>query len=265
MSNAWFRFYSAAMRDPKVAKLSDRDFRLWVSLLAASSENDGRLPPADDLKHLLSVRLDHLLSGVDRLISIGLIDALEQGYKPHNWEKFQYKSDVSTARVQKHRASRNVSETAPDTEQIQRQNIEPIAQQTIPAALRSRWGELQDQLLAAAGLAGFRDERNPKLANLSPIRGLMEQGYSLEADILPAIRDKAMEGVTMQSWSYIVPVVIERTAAKRAIPPKPAEPVEDWKSRMHYWHLDRTWAMGYGPKPGEPGCRVPPELLKDAA
>lgn len=142
--------------------------------------------------------------------------------------------------------------------------IEPIAQRTVPAAPRTKWDELQDQLLAAAGLAGFRDERNPKLANLAPIRGLMEQGYSLEADILPAIRDKAAEGVVMQSWAYIVPVVVERAAAKKSIPPKPIPQQEDWHKRMAVWNESQTWAPAWGPKPNEPGCKAPAELLRAA-
>lgn len=116
MSGRWFRFYASAMRNPKVARLTDKEFRLWVELLGVAAENDGSIPCLDDLKHLLKRRLDHLSTGVERLLSIGLIDALEVGYEPHHWSKFQYKSDVSTGRVHKYRAKRNVSETPPDTD-----------------------------------------------------------------------------------------------------------------------------------------------------
>ena len=112
----WFRFYADAMRNPKVLRLSDSDFRLWVKLLAVASENDGKIAPADDLKMVLGVRLDYLKGGLKRLISGGLVDPLRHGYEPHGWAKFQYKSDVSTGRVHKHRAKRNVSETPPEAE-----------------------------------------------------------------------------------------------------------------------------------------------------
>ena len=115
MSNPWFRFYSAAIRHPKVAKLPDNDFRLWVKLLAVACENDGFIPPLDTLKRVLNTRLDHLLVAVERLISSLLIDRLEVGYTPHNWSKKQYISDTSTLRVTLHRSKR---ETPPDTEQI---------------------------------------------------------------------------------------------------------------------------------------------------
>lgn len=116
MSGRWFRFYAEAMRNPKVARLSDKQFRLWVQLLAVASENDGKIPCIDDLKVVLNRRLDHLLTGVKELLSAGLIDCLGDGYEPHNWSKFQYKSDSSSERVAKHRAKRNVTVTPPDTE-----------------------------------------------------------------------------------------------------------------------------------------------------
>jgi len=116
----WFRFYADAMRNPKVARLSDKDYRIWTELLAMAAENDGRIPPLEDLKHLLKRRLDHLSSSVDRLITGRLIVPLGDGYAPHGWEERQYKSDTSTERVRKHRRSGNVSdavtETPPDTD-----------------------------------------------------------------------------------------------------------------------------------------------------
>lgn len=112
----WFRFYADAMRHPKVAKLSDKDFRLWCDLLCVASERDGYIPPLDDLKHILKRRLDHLSTGVERLISARLITPLTDGYAPHGWDEKQYKSDISTDRVKRHRSKRNVSETPSDTE-----------------------------------------------------------------------------------------------------------------------------------------------------
>jgi hypothetical protein len=112
----WFRLYSDAMRHPKVARLTDKEFRLWVELLAVAADNDGVIHALDELRYTLKRRLDHLSTGVERLISVGLITPLADGYEPHNWKKRQYKSDVSTYRVQKHRAKGNVSETPPDTE-----------------------------------------------------------------------------------------------------------------------------------------------------
>jgi hypothetical protein len=114
--NRWFRFYADAMRNPKVAQLTDKEFRLWVELLSVAADHDGAIPGLADLKNMLRRRLDHLSTGVQRLISVGLIDLLEVGFEPHNWTKFQYRSDTSTDRVRRHREKRNVSVTPPEAE-----------------------------------------------------------------------------------------------------------------------------------------------------
>lgn len=112
----WYRAYADAERNPKVAALSDKDFRLWHRLLSVAAENDGHIPPIEALKRVLSMRLDHLLAGVKRLVSAGLIDPLGDGYAPHNWSKRQYKSDSSAERVRKHRQKRAVTVTPPETD-----------------------------------------------------------------------------------------------------------------------------------------------------
>lgn len=112
----WFRFYSDAMRDPKVSALSDSDFRIWTELLAVAADNDGLIPPLADTSRILRRRLDKLINAVKRLTEVGLIDACEDGFEPHNWQKRQYKSDNSTERVKRFRAAqRNVAETASET------------------------------------------------------------------------------------------------------------------------------------------------------
>ena len=41
-------------------------------------------------------------------------------------------------------------------------------------------------------------------------------------------------------------------------------PTEDWSKRLSRFRENDLWAVGWGPKPGEPGCRVPVELLRNA-
>jgi hypothetical protein len=111
----WFRSYADTHRNPKIARLSDKDFRLWHQLLCIASENDGIIPSPADLKNLLRMRLDHCSAALSRFQSGGLLDAVEGGYAPHNWSKRQFKSDTSTDRVRKHRTQGNVSGNVPVT------------------------------------------------------------------------------------------------------------------------------------------------------
>lgn len=161
----WFRFYADAHRNPKVAKLSDKDFRLWVELLSIASEKDGLIPCLEDVKHVLKRRLDHLSSAVDRLISAGLIEPLEHGYEPHGWAKRQYKSDVSTDRVRKHRQQCNVSETPPDTETDTETDITPkgvSADKPAPAFTFDDFVETWNEVASECGLSPIKRKTEPR-------------------------------------------------------------------------------------------------------
>jgi hypothetical protein len=111
----WFRFYGDAINDPKILKLPEATRWRWVAVLAAASKCQGAIPPADDLALMLRINMQQTLELITTLERAKLIDKTETGYTPHNWNGRQYKSDVSTDRVQKHRnKKRNVSETFHD-------------------------------------------------------------------------------------------------------------------------------------------------------
>ena len=113
----WFRLYDDTLNDPKILKLSDKTYRVWIGLLCAASKHEGALPPFEDMALLLRMKPEKLQPELEKLISAGLIDHDDGGMRPHNWNGRQYKSDVSTERVKRFRnGQRNVSETPPDTE-----------------------------------------------------------------------------------------------------------------------------------------------------
>jgi hypothetical protein len=204
MSNPWFRFYSAAIRHPKVAKLPDNDFRLWLNLLSVACENNGFIPPLDDLKHVLNARLDHLLRGIERLISALLIDRLEVGYTPHNWTKKQFISDTSTPRVTLHRKKHAVSETPPDTEQNRTDSdiTKLLHSETVTSGVGLAGLELK---LRKA--AGWEQEPHPNLFVTGPIDALIKAGASLEQDILPVVSATASRASSRTTWNYFVPAI----------------------------------------------------------
>lgn len=121
----WFRFYDDAINDPKILKLSDKLHRVWIGILCAASKNDGELPPLEDLALVVRMKPEKLQAALESLKKSGLIDEVEAVLKPHNWDKRQFKSDVSTERVKRFRnVSKTVSETPPETEQIQNTETE---------------------------------------------------------------------------------------------------------------------------------------------
>lgn len=194
----WFRFYADAIRNPKVAKLSDSDYRLWTELLAVAAENDGAIPNLEDLKGVLKRRLDHLSRGLDRLIRAGLIDPLAGCYEPHNWNKFQYKSDTSTSRVTLHRAK---VVTPPETETDTDTEEEPLAKANgrspdsdkvfwdsakaflpgkNPGALIGKWCRDHGKAETARAIGAAQVER--AVDPIGYVEGVLRKGKSATAD-----------------------------------------------------------------------------------
>lgn len=121
MSGRWWRAYSRARHDPKLLKLTDRQFRWWFNLVCAAADNDGVLPDHADLAVEFRVSGVAMTKALDELIAAGLFDHDETGIRPHNWNGLQYKSDVSNERVKRFRERHrngecNVTETPSESE-----------------------------------------------------------------------------------------------------------------------------------------------------
>ena len=117
MANSWFRLYAEFATDPKVQRLSETDQRRFIMLLCLRCSNGDETLQDDDVTFQLRISIEEWLSTKEVLLSKCLITA---DNKPTAWNKRQFASDSSTARVRDYRDSKkqqcNVSETAPDTE-----------------------------------------------------------------------------------------------------------------------------------------------------
>ena len=154
----WFRFYDEALNDPKVQRLDPFLFKAWVNLLCLASQHGGRLPGIEDIAFALRLSQGEAETVLSFMISAGLVDQSDDELAPHNWNARQFKSDVSTKRVRKHREAkaRNVSETPPDTETETDPEIEisppPAApaneNKPKPSAIRIDWADFDAFWLA---------------------------------------------------------------------------------------------------------------------
>lgn len=129
MSGRWWRAYSRARHDPKLLRLTDKQFRWWFNLVCVAADNGGGLPPHADLAVEFRVSAATMTRALDDLISMGLFDHDETGIRPHNWNGLQYKSDVSNERVKRFRQRQcNVTETPSESEaDTERKNSEAKA------------------------------------------------------------------------------------------------------------------------------------------
>lgn len=175
----WFRFYDDALNDPKILKLSDELFRIWVSFLCVASKNEGKLPPVSDLALLVRLKPKKTQEALEKLISAGLIDTDEDGVRPHNWSRRQYKSDVSTERVKRFR---NGNVTPPDNRDRSRdRNRKKEGEGPSAPPAKSFYFEGAVIRLTAEGYAKWRDAY-PRIQDLRAVLQSRDDWLSQQAD-----------------------------------------------------------------------------------
>lgn len=117
----WFRMYSEFATDPKVQMMSEAYQRRYIMLLCLRCGNDSETFHDDEIAFQLRVTTEEWAATKAVFIEKGLIDHDNQ---PLAWDKRQYVSDSSTARVRAHRQRKkqqvkqgcNVTVTPPDTD-----------------------------------------------------------------------------------------------------------------------------------------------------
>ncbi len=110
----WFRFYDDAINDPKILRLSDANFRAWVTLLCLASKNDGLLPSTNDIALVLRMKPNKVAEWLATLTAAGLLDNGNGVFRPHNWDARQFKSDsvdqTAAERMRRYRDRKRISD-----------------------------------------------------------------------------------------------------------------------------------------------------------
>jgi hypothetical protein len=107
VKRAWIRLYTEVIHDPKVCRLSDRLYRVWIGCLCMAAETDGYLPPLKDVAFTLRMNEKAAQEALAGLELAGLIDRELEGQRMHGWENRQYESDTNAAeRMRRHRKNK---------------------------------------------------------------------------------------------------------------------------------------------------------------
>ena len=145
----WWRAYDDAASDPKLGLLSDELHRAWFNLMCIASANDGEFPPIKQIAYTLRVKPERAAAIMAELHSAGLLDKTETGFAPHNWNKRQYKADVTdptaSERMKRYRSNKRndrnatVTQLRPETEADTETETESEKKETREAALDDGW------------------------------------------------------------------------------------------------------------------------------
>ncbi len=112
---AWLRIDDSFAIHPKIASLSDQNFRVWVRVLCHCSRFED--PTVDDstIKEVQGLTKHR----VERFVELGLLDSSGKTHEVHDWAKYQPADKTGAERQARWRARRNgrvtVSVTPPLT------------------------------------------------------------------------------------------------------------------------------------------------------
>lgn len=110
------------------------------------------------------------------------------------------------------------------------------------------------------------DERDHRAfaANIRTLIDLKAEGCDFARHIFPAA-ERAARGGSAKRLSYIVASARELRDADRTVSALPTAFVQvdmqGWRDRLKVWRRSGTWTETWGPKPGEVGCKCPPEII----
>jgi hypothetical protein len=107
MAKPWFRMYREILGSPKIQKLKPELFRAWVNILCCA-DDDGRIPPLDDLAFMLRVPEVKAAEYLVSLVKAALVDKREgSAFFVHDWVDHQYTSDAESYNAEKQKRYRD--------------------------------------------------------------------------------------------------------------------------------------------------------------
>lgn len=115
MANQWLRLYAEFANDPKIQMMSESNQRRYIMLLCIRCNGDVTLQD-EEVAFQLRISNEEWATTKALFVSKSLIT---DDNKPAAWDKRQFASDSSAARVSKHRAKKKAECNVTVTPQIQ--------------------------------------------------------------------------------------------------------------------------------------------------
>lgn len=119
MANPWFRMYSEFAHDAKVQMMSEAMQRRYIMLLCMRCSNDLVTLHETEIAFHMRISETELAETKQLFVSKGFID---EDWNLLNWEKRQFASDSSAARVARHREKKKTARNVDVTLQKRKSN-----------------------------------------------------------------------------------------------------------------------------------------------
>lgn len=248
-SRPWMKFYPRDWRGDQALRAVSLTARgLWIECLCLMHEAEprghlllnGKKVAVDTLARMVGASSDEVSAAMLELQSAGVFTLAKNGVVTSRrmiQDEKAAKEGSKAVRKRWEQAAENKRQSADPNRSEHRGATSPPSTQRPEARVQrgsttspqqlgmgSEWGsgETVDATRVfdrstADGLearlrqaAGYEQNPAPNLFVIGPIEALISEGFDLEAEILPAIRSKAMSmPKPAQSWAFFVPVIRE--------------------------------------------------------
>jgi hypothetical protein len=275
MTDPWLKFYPTDWRsDPKLRMCGLSARGLWIEMVSIMHEAtpyghllvSGRAPTDTQLAVLVGAPPAQIPELLGELEAAGVFSRTGKGVIYSRRMTRVAKKSAIARKNGKNGGNPTLSkqkEIGASDNQNPTNGVKPQKPEAI-FQTASQLGEAKQVFGQVIEAASSRGQCHQSLIyGIGPITDLIAQGYDLQADILPVIREKASP--TIRSWKFFATIIVQRTQERQAIPAKLQAPAVDWLKRVHAFYTDDIWPMAWGPRPGDPGCEAPPELIRGAA
>jgi hypothetical protein len=275
MTDPWLKVVPTDWRsDPKLRMCGLAARGLWIEMISIMHEAtpyghllvSGLAPTDTQLAVLVGASSDQIPALCGELETAGVFSRTREGViYSRRMTRVAKKSAIARKNGKNggNPTLRKQRENPPSDNQTATDHLKPQKPEAIfqTASQLGASAKVYDRLIEAASSRG---QCHQNLAmGIQPIMDLLAKGYDLDGDILPVIREKAAP--ERRTWSYFVTIIVQRQAERQAVPEKPKAAPVDWAKRVAAFYDDGIWPIGWGPRPGDPGCEAPVELLKRTA
>jgi hypothetical protein len=194
--------------------------------------------------------------------------------KPRGGRPRKHADDTARKRAWKKGVTKRVTKLVAGDETGDETPLRPVGGDETPAPRNENRDEISRIVVLRACLEGVAAGHFDPAADVEPIRALLDQGCDLEADILPTVARTVPElPRPLKKWGapWLVRDILaareQRLAGHRVEDPPPPRhtPAIEWdefvggyRAGLIKWNTARL-----GPKPGEPGCCAPAEVLRE--
>ncbi len=120
MALEWFRMYSEFASDPKVQSMTEPMQRRLIMVLCLRCSNTLVTLHDDEIAFALRISEDELAQTKSLFIKKGFVN---DAWEVMNWDKRQFASDSSAARVARHREAKRQAQKQPETHDVTGGNV----------------------------------------------------------------------------------------------------------------------------------------------